>query len=481
MACPIIYIKNFIEEYKTTLTNNEIDVSDLKKKLFDNYSIMTKYSEEDNLLLLYHKYNLPTNSDLEQDCRSLVIDLSTLEVISYTCPNTISNKEAQQFMLNNNDLDYEMYKCYEGSILSLFNHNNKWYLSTRRCLDSKKSKSLLNDSNYYDMFIDVLNKENLTFDEFTDKLDKNYGYYFIIIHHFNKNIIDYVKQFGQNYAKLCLIFVRRKEDQTEITDYEFGEYENIFKPEKMSMEEFAELNHNLNIDVDLEGIIVKTIKENKAYLFKLQTTSYQFCKAIGTDINIYKGYLYLYQNGSLKEYIENNKDHKNLEKIINPHNTSESFDIIGVVDSVFKVITSEFFELYKLLWKLTNGEKQNEELYKILPKEYKDFLYNLRGIYFKIKATSINTLNEKKLFTIKDIYQYLKSIDTEKFCALLRQRKLMLNYVTLNKINNTNSLNQFRTISNQVDKIHIKLTAIFTNKLFPDITSTNIPEVINLI
>jgi len=478
MASPIIYITNFIEEYKTSLINNEIDVQDLKKKLFDNYSIMTKYNEEDNLLLLYHKYNLPIKSELEQDCRSLVIDVTTLQVISYTCPNTISNKEAQQFLLNNNNLEYEMYKCYEGSILSLFNHNNKWYLSTRRCLDSKKSKSILNNSNYYDMFIDVLNKENVSFEEFTNSLNKEYGYYFIIIHHYNKNIIDYTKHFGENYAKLCLIFIRNKEDQIEIKNYEYSEllknYKNIFKPEKMTMEEFAELNKNLNIDVELEGIIVKTVKDNKQYIFKLQTTSYQFCKAIGTDTNIYKGYLYLYQNGILKEYIENNKDHKNLEKIINPYNNNEIFDIIGIVDSVFKVIASEFFELYKLLWKLTNGEKQNEELYKILPKEYKDFLYNLRGIYFKIKA--IPNKNEKKLFTIKDIYQYLKLIDIEKLCALLRQRKLMLNYVTINKTNNTNSLNQFRTISNQIDKIHIKLTAIFTNKLFPDITPTNLPE-----
>jgi len=474
MASPIICIKYFIDEYKNSIVDNEIDVLDFKKKLFDNYSIMTKYSEEDNLLLLYHKYNLPTKTALEQDCRSLVIDMTTLEVISYTCPNAISNKQAQQFLLNNNDLEYEMYKCYEGSILSLFNHNDKWYLSTRRCLDSKKS--IWNKSNYYDMFMDVLNKENITFEDFTNKLDKNNGYYFIIIHYNNKNIIDYTKQFGENYTKLCLIFIRRKEDQVEIKDYEFNNYENIFKPEQMSMDQFAELNKNLNVDVDMEGIIVKTVKDHKTYLFKLQTVSYQFCKAIGPDINIYKGYLYLYQNGTLKEYIENNKDHKNLEKIINPYNNEESFDIIGVVDSVFRVIATEFYELYKLLWKLNNGEKQNEDLYKLLPKEYKDILYNLRGIYFKIKAANSTSI-EKKLFTIKDIYQYLKTIDIEQFCALLRQRKLMSNLITINKTNNY--LNLFRTISNQIDKIHIKLIAIFTNKLFPDISSTDVPELIN--
>lgn len=466
MACPITFINQFIGEYKKN--NESIVINDLKKKLFEDYSIMTKYCEEDDLLLVYHKYDLPTKSQLEQECRSLVIDSKTLDIISYTCPNPISNKEAQQFLLNNNNLELDTYKCYEGTILSLYKHNNKWYLSTRRCIDSKDSK--WNQTNYYDMFMEVLNKENISFEDFTSKLNENYGYYFILIHYNNKNIIDYSNQFGENYTKLCLVFVRSKETQHEISDYEFDSYNNIFKPEKMSMEEFSTVNQNLNVNVDFEGIIIKTVKDNKVYLFKLQTTSYQFCKAIGPDSNIFKGYLYLYQNGTLKEYIENSKDHKNLDKIVNPNNSNELFDTVGVVDCVFKVFTSELFELYKLLWKLTNGEQQNAELYTTLPKEYKDVLYALRGLYFKIKANP-----EKKLFGMKDIYQYLKCVDSEQICALLRQRKLMFNWVILSKTNN--NLNLFRTISNRCDKVHLKLIAIFTNKLFPDIMPNDIPKI----
>jgi hypothetical protein len=178
----------------------------------------------------------------------------------------------------------------------------------------------------------------------------------------------------------------------------------------------------------------------------------------------------LYQTGILKDYIQNSKDHKNLDKIANPNNSDELFDTVGVVDCVFKVFTSELFELYKLLWKLTNGEQQNSELYNILPKEYKDILYALRGLYFKIKANP-----EKKLFGMKDIYQYLKYVDIEQICALLRQRKLMFNWVILNKTND--NLTLFRTISNRCDKVHLKLIAIFTNKLFPDIMQNDIPKI----
>ena len=469
MACPITFITDFINEYKQN--NSEIIVEDFKKKLYEEYSIMTKYYEEDNLMLIYHKFDMPTNSQFEQDCRSLVIDMESLQVISYTCSNPIMNKEAQQFLLNNKDLDLNIFKCYEGTIISLYNHKNKWYVSTRRCLDSKLS--IWTDTNYHDMFIDVLNNENISFDHFVERLNPNNGYYFILIHHKNKHVIDYSRQFGENYTKLCLVFVRNKADQIEINDYEFNNYKHIFKPELMTIENFSLENQKLTVNIDIEGIIIKTIKDNKSYLFKLQTNSYQFNKAIGLDSNIFKGYLYLYQIGSLKNYIENNKDHKNLEKIINPYNLTEKFDTIGVVDCVFKVITSELFELYKLLWKINNGLHQNLELYKILPKEYKDILYCLRGLFFKIKS-------EKKLFGIKDIYQYLKSIDVEQLSALIRQRKLMLNWVNICKNTETNysQLILFREISIYCDKVHIKLMAIFTNKLFPDIMLNDIPSII---
>jgi hypothetical protein len=466
MASPIICITDFIDNYKKN--NNEIIIEDFKKKLYEEYSIMSKYDENDNIMLLYHKFDMTTNNEFQQECRSLVLDIETLQVVSYTCPNPIINKNAQQFLLNNTDLNLDIYKCYEGTVMSLYNHKNKWYLSTRRCLDSKDS--IWTDTNYYDMFMDVLNKENITFDEFTSRLNPTFGYYYILIHYKNKYVIDYTSQYGQDYTKLCLVFVRNKETQCEVENYELeSNYTNIFKPEKMSMEDFANENQNLSVNVNIEGIIIKTMKNNKHYLFKLQTKSYQFCKAIGPNSNIIKGYLYLYQNGSLKSYIANNKDHKNLEKIVNPHNPSELFDTIGVVDSVFKVLTSELFELYKLLWKLNNGQHQNLELYKILPKEFKDILYGLRGVYFKIKS-------ERKLFGIKDIYQYLKNIEVEQLCALIRQRKLMFNWIS-NSHNTNENLNLFKTISNYCDKVNIKLIAIFINNIFPEILPTDLPKI----
>jgi hypothetical protein len=72
-----------------------------------------------------------------------------------------------------------------------------------------------------------------TLEDFTNMLNKNLCYNFILIHHSNKNIVNYSSQFGDEYKKLCLAFVRDKNSLSEI-EYEsiedvlkFKEFKNI--------------------------------------------------------------------------------------------------------------------------------------------------------------------------------------------------------------------------------------------------------------
>ena len=44
------------------------------------------------------------------------------------------------------------------------------------------------------------------------------------------------------------------------------------------------------------------------------------------------------------------------------------------------------------------------------------------------------------------------------------------------KLDNSPSLKIFSTISEKSDKVHIKLTAIYTNILFPEILQDDIPK-----
>lgn len=448
---------------------NKDDITKFRKDLL-NQGIFTKDYPDDNILLLYNKFENKNKNDLEMECRSVILNRTTFDIICYTCNTPIYNINAVNYLLKNSDIEKEIFKCYEGTLMSMFYFNNKWYLSTRRCLDSQNS--LWNDESHYNMFIETLNENDTNFEEFTENLNKDFCYYFILIHHKNKNLVDYTKKFGENYKKLCLAFIRNKKDQSEIKNDNLSFIKNnIFLPEKIdNLESFDKENQKYKLDEkpDSEGVIIKIKKDNKYKLLKLQNLNYQFHTAMGNKKNIFLGFIYLYQNNKLSKYLHENDNFSKFKKIINPINTNESYDTLGTVDSIFKVLTSELFILFKLLWNLKTCQHQNKEVYDILPKEYKKILFKIRGIFFEVKNSDVRYLK------LNHIYNHLKSISSLEIEKLLRSRKLMMNWVKSDQ--NNKYLKIFSKISEKCDKVHLKLTAIYTSILFPQIMPDDIPK-----
>lgn len=480
----------------SVLESNQGNLEELRKKLFER-GVLTKDYPDDGLMLLYHKFDMPVTNDLERECRSLVIDRSSLKIKSYSCETPRVNKEGMEFIIANSSENQLINPCYEGTYLSIFNANGKWYVSTRRCLDSQESvfnpAQKQSPMSHYQMFEEIIQKAGYSsFYEFTKKLNPDYSYYFVLIHHQNKHIIDYTKEFGQEYGRICLTTVRDSELR-ELDIYsnpvDYATYDKsglIFVPEKLeSYESFDNENKTIKYNEipESEGVVIRVWSNsmNKYNLIKLQNVNYQFAQVLGTDRNIFKGLVYLYQNNKLVDYFNQNSNTQNIKKIVNPLNTSESYDTVGTVDAVFKVCTSELFELFTILWSLKTGKHQNKELYDLLPKEYKDIMFAIRGVYYKKKAQLLS--KDKETVTpsdiknahlkINDIYNYLKGLSTETFVAFLRMRKLMFNWVKAESGNK--SLTEFGTISNKCDKVHVKLCAIFTNKLYPNIMPNDVP------
>ena len=59
-----------------------------------------------------------------------------------------------------------------GTLLSVFYHNDKWYISTRRCLNSQDSVWGSEKKSHYQMFMEVLHESGYeTFEDFGKKLD----------------------------------------------------------------------------------------------------------------------------------------------------------------------------------------------------------------------------------------------------------------------------------------------------------------------
>ena len=150
--------KFLISDYFTK--NANLDIEQIRKKLFE-INILSKDYVDDDLLLIYNKFENKNKTPLESECRSIILDRKTFDIVCYTCNTPILNFEAINYMMKKSKFPKEIYKCYEGSLLSAFNYNNKWYLSSRRCLDSKES--VINEKSHFDMFEEIIKN-----DEFED-------------------------------------------------------------------------------------------------------------------------------------------------------------------------------------------------------------------------------------------------------------------------------------------------------------------------
>jgi hypothetical protein len=491
-------------ELNTIINSLQVKTIDsLKEAIFKlSQNITIKDKEDSNLAIISNNFTKNTNvlTSFEKECRSIIIDKDSLDIICYTYDDILYDDDAKLYLANiyENDVptDTEIQECFEGTIMALFFNNNTAYLSTRKCIDSKVSiwKS---EKSYYDLFEDILmNKYNMNFEVFSNKLNKKYYYLFVLIHHENQNLVDYSDKFGENYKEIVLVSIHDSVTHVEIplTTPIFENEEDIksiYINIPNTYNDFTLLDdHNKEDDLNgikcplkIEGLLVKTnnSETNKIQLLKFHTNSYRMMDDLKVNNNnLYQGYIELYQKDKLSKYLTYFTEDA---QIYNPLFSEEPYDTVGVIDAVFKVLTSELLELYKLLWDLKDNTHKNKALYDLLPKEYTTVLYKIRGAYFtkrdKSKNDNMNVMKQQHSYGLRiaDIYNLLKNYDTYELIKLLRSRKIMKNLVD-NECNQQSIKNDdpkivsyqlFRNTSSQCDKKPLKMMAILLNRMFPEI------------
>lgn len=243
------------------------------------------------------------------------------------------------------------------------------------------------------------------------------------------------------------------------------EKNNMLKPKLLNnfdlLNKYNE-NKNLTLPLELEGIIIKLINKtnNKTLLLKLHTNSFKIISKLKPNYNSeLKMFIDLYKLELLKEHLIYFPSNININLKYN--NNILEYDTIGIIDALFKVITSELFELFKSLYNLKDCSHKNKELYEKIPNEYKIILYQIRGRYFEKKEelTNLKLMNENinyKNYNLKiiDIYNILKNYEINSLFKLILSRNKLLN------------LNKFKSnISNRCDSNLLEMTNIYINNL----------------
>ena len=152
----------------------------MQHKSYHNRLHYKKY-ENDKLIQLFTESSQEyTKWEIYNICRSIIFSSDTGKIITYSHPNIeyLSYEDAQQYFIST----MKFTESHEGTLIGVFNYNNKWYYSTRRHIDMYQSHQYIygkkSELSYGEMFEEALNKISITKDDFESKLDTSLQYYF---------------------------------------------------------------------------------------------------------------------------------------------------------------------------------------------------------------------------------------------------------------------------------------------------------------
>lgn len=405
-----------MDSYFKTLITGVNNIDELKQRITDS---KLEFKEDEYLMLIFSPTNSRTENDLDNSIKSVIIDKKTLTPIATQFNKLFYNNDTINFISSKNWENVKIKYCYEGTMILVFYMYDQWYFCTRKCLDAKKS-SWIKGISYYDLFVESINGKFSI-----DELDKNNCYHFIIVHHKNKNIVDYTHELGHHYKNIVLAMT------SKLKTFERIEYfinDKIIYSKTLQFNNISEVEHYLkeisendtrNKVISTEGLIFEFYENNVLTLLKLQTPIYKYISELKPNVsNVNSLLLELYQKNKLCE--------------LAPFFTNQSGIVITRIHNAMKTISQEILNIYHA----TRSHK-DEKLYEILPSSYKCVLYAIHGIYIEKRKkeqqqNKVSELGDHKSITVHDVYNYLKIMEPHYLRSVFIDRLSIISNPLLN-------------------------------------------------
>lgn len=399
------------------------DYNSFENSLKDNSNFTIKSDE--NVSLVYFN---DSTSGVE---KSIIFDKNEKKPIVTQFNKILYNKDAENFLIDKDWKQVVVEKCYEGTVLTVFYNKDRWYVSTRRCLDANDSYWVKNVS-YKEMFEEAI-QDRFTYDD----LDKDNCYFFVLLHYKNRNLINYSNLGYEVMYKDIIHIMTTKKYTSEEVDFTIND-----KVKKSSTIHFSNLSELLD-DLDYvskdnrakktittEGYILRyyhgEVKKSDFTVLKLQTKLYQeLIKVKPNNSNLHMIYLELYQKDRLTEFL--------------PYFSKYNTDIIRRINNSMRTVAQELLDIY-------HGTRQqnNPEVYKSLKEHYKKSLYDLHGIFIRYRKPKFDEDKEKTIgnrsITVHDVYHYLKDKQPAQLRNIYQERMQMVDMPCFDKFLNKECL-----------------------------------------
>lgn len=372
---------------------------------------MKKFKGESNICLIHNSYkkdDIEEFKNLFDECRSVILDFSRSignnVVISYA--NSIPIRSSiDNYTTTIYESSDKSYVAMDGTLISVYYHNNKWHFGSSCCPDingSKfsnpaKSHGYMLDEVLYEIFkskVDIndpnisTNLRNL----FTTNLSPLFSYEFVLIHSENIHIIDYTKELGQNYKYLYHINTKNRITLAEENlDTKPLQFLGIAYPHKFQSPEeaiqFLHTNENSIIIKKTNGKLFKVCSDKMLHYDEVHANNYN------QWYNLIYVYMLQKENYNINQYIAEFLTSTDISEYMNAYNE---------IHTIFMTMTEIIYSLYistTNYYPKYNRFKVNLDLDKTLHPVMRFHLAQLRHQQIKIY--------KKGILTQKEIFNYL--------------------------------------------------------------------------
>lgn len=286
-----------------------------------------KFKDDNNIVLLHSTYESSESDEvssfktLYDQCRSIVLDFSMINsnhiVVSYAnnIPERIDIAEYAK-IVGDNDRYQE---AHDGTMVTIFNYNNKWHFGTSSCNDINNSKfggtkshGMMFDEVLLNFFPSEFSEEELAEgwsieiserlrNKFSSYLDPMIAYEFVLIHHENIHIIDYTNLYGDGYKMIYHINSKDRADLSEL-DINNSPFASLGVKYPTYFSSLEDANLHITDNKNSYGFIVRKIVDGASKLYKISPKHITFRE--DTDplkVNVWQSLLAVYMKNS-KEY-----------------------------------------------------------------------------------------------------------------------------------------------------------------------------------
>jgi len=421
-------IENSFSDEKMTSENvNDITINEhnpiIRIKGLDNiiikYSDDTEYNPdetfEDNLKKSDYFYQDENKNDIQ--FASQFNKIPSADKDNKFCINQLKSRVKQVF--------YQ--PAYEGTTLIVYNLNDKWHISTRRCVDAHESNWDPTAPSHYEIaekFIDF------------NSLNKNYVYHYNLVSYNNVYMCDYTKQFGDKYIKLIPLLICDK--NCKILYEETKKFANVddYTYDKL-IQNYDSIKSEINKTGFNKGIMFTLIyDDNKVFNLNIQPDLYHKIYIEVGKCHSFNSIIPVINIMLLKNEI-NQEEMKELSNYIKYFNMMHWKIMINIM--------SVFIKDYYFTRK--SSKYSCKELYNDIPTSYKCELYRIHHDIYETDKHNITPQGVYKHILTRPSHEIVRFfIDFPIILSVYRQYCECSQYLFQNITNTLSKYYKYNTL-----------------------------------